>query len=59
MLLHEQSLEHPCAVLMAKDLLLQIIMRTRESIDNEAQKFVETSTIQREILDQTQLMKLV
>ena len=36
-----------------------IIMRTRESIDNEAQKFVEASTIQREILDQTQLMKLV
>ena len=34
-LLHEQSMEHPCAVLMAKNLLLQIIIRTGESIGND------------------------
>ena len=34
-LLHKQSMEHPCAVLMAKNLLLQVIMKIGESINSE------------------------
>ena len=36
-LLHKQSMEHPCAVLMAKNLLLQVIMKIGESINIEGE----------------------
>ena len=35
MLLNKQSMEHPCAVFMAKNLLLQVIMKIGESINSE------------------------